>query len=270
MAVPKNYVWDAKDYADNSQHQYQWAKELMSKLNLKGTEVVLDVGCGAGKITMELANQLPNGRVVGIDSSEQMINLAKSTVSLSKYSNLSFEVMDARNISFQEEFDLVFSNAALHWILDQTSVLKGVNRCLKPQGRLLFQMGGRGNTEAVLICFDELRILPEWERYFSGFSFPYSFLDIEEYRILLNEAKLTPLRVELLPKVMTFFDAEGLAGFVRTTCLPYTERVPTELRDTLVKKVVERYISRHSINKKDPIHVDMMRLEVEAQKISSA
>ncbi|MCL2642607.1 MAG: methyltransferase domain-containing protein [Candidatus Bathyarchaeota archaeon] len=267
MAVPKNYVWDAKDYADNSQHQYQWAKELMSKLNLKGNEVVLDVGCGAGKITMELANQLPKGRVVGVDSSEHMINLAKSAVSLSKYSNLSFEVMDARNISFQEDFDLVFSNAALHWVLDQAAVLRGVFRCLKSQGRLLFQMGGRGNTESVLRCFDELRVLPEWKCYFSDFSFPYSFLDVEEYRVLLNEAKLTPLRLELLPKVMTFSDAEGLAGFVRTTCMPYTERVPTELRDEIVKKVVERHISKYSINKEDPIHVNMMRLEAEAQKI---
>ena len=266
MAVPKNYVWDAKDYANNSQHQHQWAKELMSKLRLKGTEVLLDVGCGDGKNALELANQLPKGKVVGIDSSKQMIKLAKNAISLSKYSNLSFEVMDARNISFQEEFDIVFSNAALHWILDQATVLKGITQCLKSQGRLLFQMGGRGNMASVITCLDKLRILPKWKQYFSDFSFPYAYLDVEEYHVLLNEAMLTPLRVELLPKVMEFSNAEGLAGFVRTVCLPYTERVPIELRDAFVKEVVEQYISSYSISKEGIIHVGMMRLEVEAQK----
>jgi trans-aconitate methyltransferase len=267
MAVPKNYVWDAKDYANNSQNQHQWAKELLVKLNLKGTEVLLDVGCGDGKITMEIANQLPKGRVVGIDSSEQMINLAKNACSLSEYSNLSFEVMDARSISFQEEFDLVFSNAALHWVLDQAAVLKGVTRCLRPQGHLLFQMGGRGNAESVFSCFDELRVLPKWKRYFSDFSFPYALLGVEEYRMLLAEAMLMPLRIELIPKVMKFSDAEGFAGWVRTTWLPYTERIPIELREVFVKEIVERYISGHSLNKEDVIAVNMMRLEVEAKKL---
>jgi len=84
------YNWNAQDYAKNSANQFQWAKELILKLKLRGNEAVLDIGCGDGKITAELARCLPNGRVVGVDSSEKMINLAKSTFQQKDYPNLSF------------------------------------------------------------------------------------------------------------------------------------------------------------------------------------
>jgi trans-aconitate 2-methyltransferase len=75
----RNYAWDAKDYAKNSQNQYQWAKELIPKIKLTGNETLLDIGCGDGKITAELAKCIPNGLAVGIDSSAQMIKLSQNT-----------------------------------------------------------------------------------------------------------------------------------------------------------------------------------------------
>ncbi len=77
MANSYGYNWNAQDYAKNSQNQFQWAKELIPKLKLQGNEALLDIGCGDGKITAELAQCLPNGRAVGVDSSEKMINLAQ-------------------------------------------------------------------------------------------------------------------------------------------------------------------------------------------------
>ena len=82
MSRSKNYGWDAKDYAKNSQNQFQWAKELIPKLKLQGNEALLDIGCGDGKITAEIAKALPNGKVVGIDSSPEMIKLSKNHFSL--------------------------------------------------------------------------------------------------------------------------------------------------------------------------------------------
>jgi len=79
MNKSKSYAWDAKDYAKNSQNQLRWAQELIPKLKLIGNEALLDIGCGDGKITAEIAKCLPEGRAVGIDSSTQMINLAQST-----------------------------------------------------------------------------------------------------------------------------------------------------------------------------------------------
>lgn len=202
MEKAKNYAWDAKDYAKNSQNQYQWAKELIPKLKLHGNEALLDIGCGDGKITAELAKCLPQGRAVGIDSSTQMINLAQSNFSKKDFHNLTFQVMDARKLVFQAEFDLIFSNAALHWIIDQKTVLQGVQKSLNAGGRLLFQFAGKGNAQAVLCILDDLLVEDPWRACFEGFTFPYSFCGPEEYRALLIESDLKPLRVELFPKDM--------------------------------------------------------------------
>ena len=109
----QGYNWNAQDYAKNSQNQFQWAQELIPKLKLRGNEALLDIGCGDGKITAELAQRLPDGRVVGVDGSKEMIHLAQKNFPSKDYPKLSFQVMDARRLTFQEEFDRVFSNAAL-------------------------------------------------------------------------------------------------------------------------------------------------------------
>jgi len=109
-------MWNPEDYAKNSDAQLKWARELKSHLDLKGDESILDVGCGDGKITADFAVALPHGRAVGVDSSPQMISYAMRTYASSQYPNLSFACVDARSLDFNHEFDLVFSNAALHWV----------------------------------------------------------------------------------------------------------------------------------------------------------
>ncbi len=138
---------------------------------------MLDIGCGDGKITAELARCLPKGRAVGVDSSEKMIDLAKTAFPQKDYPNLSFQVMDARKLTFKSEFDVVFSNAALHWIVDQKTVLAGVQRSLKPGGRLLFQMAGKGNAKDILSLINELMTVEPWKKFFQGMTFPYGFYE---------------------------------------------------------------------------------------------
>jgi trans-aconitate 2-methyltransferase len=266
MSKSTNYTWDAKDYAKNSANQFQWAKELIPKLKLQGNEALLDIGCGDGKITAELAKNLPQGKAVGIDSSSQMVNLAQSTFPKTDYPHLCFQVMDARKLVFKEEFDIVFSNAALHWIVDQKPVLQGVYRSLKPEGRLVFQMAGAGNAEDIIAILSELLTESPWKQFFGGFKFPYGFFSDEEYRAFLVEAGFKPLRVELFPRVMKHAGAEGLAGWIRTTWLPYTERLPLELQDGFVKEITRRYLANHPADGDGVIHLGMMRLEVEAIK----
>ena len=174
--------------------------------------------------------------------------------------------MDARRLIFQEEFDRVFSNAALHWIVDQTAVLNGVKRSLKPCGRLLFQMAGKGNAKDVLSIIYELADAEPWNEFFSSMAFPYGFYDTEEYKVFLQEASLAADRVELFPKDMKFVGGEGLAGWVRTTWLPFTDRLPVELRAKFVQEIVDGYVNRHPADQHGVVHVGMMRIEVEAHK----
>ena len=130
----RNYSWNAAEYAKHSSNQYEWAKELIPKLGLKGTESVIDIGCGDGKITQLLSTYLPHGRVVGVDSSEDMISSARKNFPHCHNPNLTFLKMDARNLTFREEFDIAFSNSALHWIIDHQTVLDCVYESLVQKG----------------------------------------------------------------------------------------------------------------------------------------
>ena len=266
MEKPKSYCWNAADYAKNSANQYAWAKELIVKLEPNGNETLLDIGCGDGKITAEIAKCLPNGRAVGIDSSAQMINLAQTTFPKQEYPNLSFQMIDARKVPFQNEFDLIFSNAALHWIVDQKAVLDGVQRSLKPKGRFVVQMAGKGNAQDIISILNDLLTENHWRQFFVGFTFPYGFFGSEEYMAFLVEAGLKPRRVELFPRDMKHAGEEGLVGWIRTTWLPYTERLPLELRDRFVKEIAIRYLKNHPVDAEGVLHLGMMRLEVEAYK----
>jgi trans-aconitate 2-methyltransferase len=266
MSRTKNYVWNPTDYAKNSSNQFAWAKELIPKLKLKGNETLLDIGCGDGKITAKLAEALPNGKVVGIDNSTDMIKLANQSFPKHDYTNLSFQVMDARKLTFENEFDVAFSNAALHWVVDQKTVLQGVFLSLKKGGRLLLQMAGKGNAKSILDIIDEIASVQPWNKYLTGMTFPYGFFSIEEYQALLQQTGLTPMRLALFPKDMTFPNAEGLTGWVRTTWLPYTQRIPEEIRDDFVKEITTRYLTNHPADGAGTIHLDMIRLEVEATK----
>jgi len=261
-----NYKWNAQDYAKNSQNQFQWAQELIPKLQLKGNEALLDIGCGDGKITAELARYLPKGKAVGIDSSKNMIDLAEKNFPAKDYPNLSFQVMDARKLTFQNEFDRAFSNAALHWVLDQTSVLKGVQRSLKSGGKLLFQMAGKGNAKDILSIIEQLMQLEPWNQYFRGMTFPYGFYDAEEYRAFLESADLIADRIELFPKDMKHQGAEGLAGWVRTTWLPFTDKLPEALKAKFVSEIVDRYLKEHSSDANEVVHIGMIRIEIQAHK----
>jgi len=259
------YKWDPGDYTTQSLNQQQWAQELIQKLALKGNERILDIGCGGGKVTAQIARHVPSGYVVGIDSSEDMVLFAREKFPEVKYPNLTFEHIDARELYFNREFDIVFSNAALHWIVGHLSVLNGIKKSLRLSGKVLLQMGGKGNAASVFEVLDELLKDEKWSRYFKDFSFPYGFYSPEEYKVWLDEADFEIKRIELIPKEMKLKGKEGLSGFIRSTWLPYTLRIPEDLRAEFIDSVTENYLEKHNIDKKGIVHIGMMRLEVEAE-----
>ncbi|OPY65258.1 MAG: Trans-aconitate 2-methyltransferase [Syntrophorhabdus sp. PtaU1.Bin050] len=259
------YTWDAEDYYKNSSEQQKWGFELLDKLSLRGNERVLDLGCGDGRITADIARRVPQGSVVGFDKSEKMIAFARQHFSEESFPNLTFRIKDARKMDFDGEFDVVFSNAVLHWIHDPMAVLKGIKKSLKPGGRVLAQMGGKGNAADILSALDSIIGSKEWSGYFAGLTTPYAFFDAPEYRGWLQDAGFTVRRIELLPKHMLHAGKEGLAAWIRTTWLPYTARVPEELRTVFINEIADRYITAQSLGIHDTIPVKMFRLEFEAE-----
>ena len=129
--------WNADDYARHSRGQFGWALSVIERLNVAPDVRVLDIGCGDGKVTVELARRVPRGSVVGVDSSPAMIDLARRSYG-NAAANVDFRLGDAQALDFGARFDLAFSNAALHWARDQPAVLRGVAAALVPGCRIFF------------------------------------------------------------------------------------------------------------------------------------
>jgi trans-aconitate methyltransferase len=258
--------WNAQEYRKNSQNQYRWGMELVSKTGVKTGDSVLDIGCGDGKITAEIAKKASGGKTVGLDSSAKMLKLGKKLFPASEYPNLSFKKADAQKFDVKGPFDLVFSNACLHWIKDQNKVLKNINKVLRPGGRIFFQMGGKGNAGIMNEIMDNMINNDEWKKYFKKFKGAYYFYSPEEYNVFLKKNGIQPVRVFLTPKVAVHEGATGLAAWVRTTWLPYTHMVPVKLRESFIGEAVNKYLTATKQIDNKIVQMKMIRLQVEAVK----
>jgi len=259
-----SYQWDAAEYEKNSSPQQLWARDALRGLTFGGDERVLDIGCGDGKVTAELAAYVPDGSVLGIDSSETMVEFAHRHFPPAFFPNLQFRWGDATRLTFRHEFDLVVSFASLHWVADHPAVLAGIKRALTPSGQTLLQFGGRGNAALISSVANELITESRWKAYFTDFTYPWFFYGIDEYRGFMREAGLSPKRIELIPKDMVHEGKEGLKGWLRTVFLPYTGRVPDALRETFVEELARAYLLQRPPDAHGLVHVQMVRLEVQA------
>jgi SAM-dependent methyltransferase len=169
--------WNAGLY--DASHGFVWAfgRDLLGMLDAQAGERILDIGCGTGHLMAEIA--AAGARVTGVDRSPAMIAQARAT-----FPALEFDVRDACALEFDAQFDAVFSNAALHWVKAAEDAAAGMARALKPRGRIVIEMGGRGNV-AVLVegAYRALRRLgvarPELEN-------PWYFPGVAEYAGLLE------------------------------------------------------------------------------------
>jgi len=138
--------WNAAQYDAKHAFVYEKAKGLVELLAPKAGERILDLGCGTGALTAEIAGR--GAEILGVDRSEEMISQARK-----KFRALKFEVLDARQLRFNAEFDAVFSNAVLHWIPEAEQVIAGVAQALKLGGRLMAEFGGKGNIRRLVEGF---------------------------------------------------------------------------------------------------------------------
>jgi trans-aconitate methyltransferase len=259
--------WNAADYAANSVVQQTWARELIARLKLRGDEHILDVGCGDGKVTAELSRALPHGSVTGVDASAEMISFARKAFPKSEIPNLKFQIADARKISFKNQFDLFFSNAALHWVDDHEAILRGAAAALKPGGRLVVSCGGEGNAHDVFLALRPEMRLKRWREFFRKMPMPYFFYAPGDYEKWLPKFSFKTGTLKLTPKDAAYGGVEGFATWLRTTWLPYIQRVPDALREEFIQAVTQRYVTRHPLDAEGKVHVRMMRLEIDAVKI---
>ena len=138
--------WDASAYDRRHGFVAEYGRALLELVPDDPALSVLDLGCGTGTLTVQLA---ANGRrVVGADSSPEMIERARA-----QYPGIDFRVCDALALPFDGEFGAVFSNAVFHWIGDHDALLQNIRRALKPGGLLICEFGAEGNVQTISDAF---------------------------------------------------------------------------------------------------------------------
>ncbi|ARV57258.1 hypothetical protein BZZ01_00215 [Nostocales cyanobacterium HT-58-2] len=260
--------WNAQDYHNQSTYQQSVGRELVTKLDLKGNERILDIGCGDGKVTAEIATHVPNGSVLGIDSSEEMISFAKEQFSPSNFPNCTFQCMNAESLNFNNEFDVIVSFFCLHWVLDHAPVLEGIKNSLKANGRTLMTFVGKpkdtdGTSNALKTIIQSQR----WNEYFQDFTSPFGFYDPEEYEKLLESVGLKANRVE---SILTHIIYQGKEDIVRHALAIdhyLTNRIPKDLLPEFVDDLANTYIEFSQKDTTGLIYIPLRKLEVEATKV---
>jgi trans-aconitate 2-methyltransferase len=233
--------WNAREYARIAALQEAMAAEALSLLDLKGTERVLDLGCGNGKITAEIATRVPSGSVVGVDASADMIAFASDHFGPAVSPNLRFETADARCLPFQKEFDLVVSFNALHWIAEQDQALRSIRSVLKRDGLAQLRLVPAGKRRSLENVLEETRRSSTWARYFQRFHDPYLHLTPEQYGALAERNGLQVLRIHTEDKAWDFEARSAFAAFGLVTMVEWTKFVPENDRLAFVNDVLDRY-----------------------------
>jgi len=221
--------WNSAVYHRLSGPQVTWGKKVLARLQLQGDEVVLDAGCGTGRLTAELLEALPRGRVVAIDLSQNMLNSAREHLAAEFGRRLNLVCCDFLDLPFKRAFDVIVSTAAFHWVLDHDHLFRNLHAILRPGGRLEAQCGGGPNTKRLRDRADALAATPKFARYFEGFREPWLYEDAEGAAEKLRRAGYTDVEtsVESAPTILD--DAAHYSEFVRNIILRrHLENIPTE------------------------------------------
>lgn len=236
------HEFDGKKYAETSAHQKEWGTRLIDKLGLRGNEAILDLGCGDGFLTVLLAERAPEGRIVGIDASRGMIDAARRHWR----DNLEFHLRDINDLDFSSEFDLIFSNATLHWVHDHRKLLRNCCGALKPRGRIRFNFAADGNcsnfNETVRALMKEQR----FASYFEKFVWPWYMPPLTEYEELASASGLAAVKVWGENLDRNFPDVDALVGWIdQPSIVPFLHTIPDEstkkeFRDELVERMIAK------------------------------
>jgi trans-aconitate methyltransferase len=233
--------WHASDYYRQSALQQAMAEEQLGQLTLEGTERILDVGCGDGKITAQIAARVPAGSVLGVDPSQDMIAFASSHFGPPVLSNVRFEVADVCHLSCREEFDLVVSFNALHWVVEQGAALHSIHAALKPAGRAHLRLVPSGPRKSLEDVIEDVRNKARWADYFRGLRRPYVHFTAEEYRVLAEREGFRVLRIRVEDKAWDFKTRGSFVAFGRATFVEWTRCLPEHERKAFISDVLDRY-----------------------------
>lgn len=214
-----------KHYKNNSSLQFLWATDLLSRYQWEGNEVVLDVGCGVGNVAEFILERVPNGRILAIDASQEMINEAEKTYSEENFNKITFVSCSIIDIMLENMFEVAFSGCCLHWLSDQDHrfALKKINNALVPGG--IFLMVGPGSNEyGVFALAKALSQFEKWAEDFANFVCPRSYYTKKEYHELLVQTGFEVVEVTETTTQKRYENRKELANWI-IGCSPYVNHL---------------------------------------------
>jgi trans-aconitate methyltransferase len=254
--TPESTTWNSELYQSSHAFVWEFGRDLLAMLGPKPRERILDVGCGTGQLTAEIAKS--GAEVIGLDQSREMITAARGN-----YPELQFEVADIATTEYDCEFDAVFSNAALHWVRNQQGAIAAIARALKPGGRLVFEMGGRGNIRqiwnAAIQALAEMGV-PNPEKLS-----PWFYPSIGEYAPMLEERGLTVTFAVLFDRPTPLEGGEhGLREWLEMFGMFAGDVLRLGQRDELISRI--ETLARPALFREGVWTVDYKRLRMIAVK----
>jgi trans-aconitate 2-methyltransferase len=254
--------WDAQTYDQISEPQYQWGLEVLDRLEPRADEAIIDAGCGSGRVTERLLERLPDGRVVGVDGSAEMIKVAaekfanddRVTLIVSDLLELSPDLLEKNDAP--GAVDALFSTATFHWITDHEKLFSQVHSVLRPGGRLVAQCGGEGNVADHARAIASVATQPQYIEHFEDMTMMWNFANPAETEDRLRRAGFEDVSCWLEDKPV---QPENPYDFTTTVTMgPHLTRLPEELRRPFAEAVLEL--------SPDPLVLNYVRLNIEARR----
>jgi len=256
--------WNANKYHQNSSIQFEASKKVLKNISLRGDESILDVGCGDGKITVAISSYIPNGEILGIDSSSKMIEFANGKFSPTQHPNVSFLLQDGASLSFENKFDIVFSSFTLQWISDFASFMKKANLALRDQGKIVFTIP-LGISSPLEQATEEFRKSPVWDKYFLDFKEPQRFSSSTEYEEMILSAGFEITSLEVVPVKKIFDSRDSFESYV-IQWYSYINYIDADLREQFFNEIVNRYLEIEPCSSTGKITFEFPRIDIVATK----
>ena len=236
----ESFEFDGEKYRKASAHQKEWGEKLIFVLDLKGNESILDLGCGDGITTEKLAELVPNGKVLGIDASNGMIESAKKL----EKGNLKFCILNINDIDYRNKFDLIISNATLHWVKDHKTLLKNCHQALKANGRVRFNFAGDGNCQNFFKVVKEAMNDIRYRKYFEKFVWPWYMPTLSEYKNVIKGTNFIGVNIWEENADRYFPDSDAMIKWIdHPSIVPFLNHISEEDKWSFRDFVVDRMVT---------------------------
>jgi trans-aconitate 2-methyltransferase len=217
--------WDTELYEARHNFVWRFGEEVVELLRPRPGERILDLGCGTGQLTKKIAGS--GAEALGLDSSPDMIGQARQN-----YPELRFMLQDASAMQFENEFDAVFSNAALHWMLDPAAVVRSVAKALRQGGRFVLEMGGKGNIQTIVAAIQRVvgryQPLPALRQYYPS---------VGEYATILEAHGLEVRMAQLFDRPTPLEGEGGMEDWIKQFKSYYFEKLPPSVLAEVVAEL---------------------------------